>query len=681
MEKSIGGNNMTAQLPSCDSKGDRLPGKEVCIHQALIPRSCLFANAVRTQAKISPDGRWLSWLAADAGVLNVWVAPVADVTAVRCVTQDRGRGIQSHSWCYDGQHLLYLHDSGGDENWHVQAVEIKTGNTRDLTPIDRVHAQIVAVSPDHPRTVVVGLNDRDPRWHDLYELDLATGGRHLILRNEHEFLEFLLDRQLKVQLVGRSLEGGGRVLLRCEGDAFGEFLRFAPEDSLTSEPIAMNAARDAFFILSSIGRDKAALLRIDMDTGQQRMIAEHSKADIDGVLIDPVSGEIEAATAHYLRREWLPVAGADAAWRDLSFLSRQLAGEIAIVSKTADNAQWVVHHSSSEEPGSYHLFDRKRQSIEKLFSTRPNLSSVRLRPMHSIIIPSRDGLELVSYLTLPESAGQAIRPSAPLAMVLLVHGGPWSRNIWGFEAFHQWLANRGYAVLSVNFRGSTGFGKALVNAGDREWGRKMQDDLLDGVAWAVTEGIAEPTRIAIMGESYGGYATLAALAFTPDVFCCGVDRVGPSNLETFLATVPDYWAGFFEVLAQRVGDPRTEEGRALLRERSPLHQAHAISKPLLIGQGANDARVKQAESDQIVAAMKQNCTPVTYVVYSDEGHVSVRPESRLSWCAMVEVFLQTYVGGSAEPVGDDLMGANVEVREGVAHISGLAEALRSNHAK
>ncbi len=293
--------------------------------------------------------------------------------------------------------------------------------------------------------------------------------------------------------------------------------------------------------------------------------------------------------------------------------------------------------------------------------------------MRGEAIKSRDGLELVSYLTLP--AGTPRTPTTPLPMVLVVHGGPWGRNEYGFDPQHQWLADRGYAVLSVNFRGSTGFGKAFLNAGDLQWGRKMHDDLLDGVDWAVEQGIADRARVAIMGGSYGGYATLAGLAFTPEVFCCGVDIVGPSNLETLMATIPPYWAAFFENLARRVGDPRTEEGRKLLKERSPLNSAGAIAKPLLIGQGANDPRVKQAESDQIIAAMRAKGLPVTYVLYPEEGHGFAEPANRISFYAIAEAFLAAHLGGRSEGFGQDLAGAKLEVGEGLGEVPGLAAAL------
>jgi len=644
----------------------------------LIPRRLLFGDPSRAQAKIDPDGRWLSWLAPRAGVLNVWIAPIHDLAAARCVTDDQRRGIQSYAWAYDHRHLLYVQDRDGDENWHIFAVDVEAGTTRNLTPIDGVHATINGMSRDRPDTLVIGLNDRDARWHDLYEVDISTSNQRPLFHNDKELTGFVLDRRLELRLAVRALPGGDSLVLRKAGDTFEDMLHIPHEDGLNTGFLSFNAAGDAAFALSSIGRDRTALLKVDWRSGRQAVLAEHAKADIDGLLINPITDEFEAASAEYLRREWLPIAGGEAAFRDLEFLERQLDQEISIASQTADNQQWVVRCDAAEEPGRYYLFDRRRQNVRELFSTAPELAATPLRPMQAVVIKARDGLDLVSYLTQP--ASERGRPAMPLPMVLLVHGGPWARNMYGFDPSHQWLANRGYAVLSVNFRGSTGFGKAFVNAGDHEWGRKMQNDLLDGVAWAVKEGIADPKRVAIMGGSYGGYATLAALTFTPDVFCCGIDRVGPSDLETLLATSPAYWAAFFETEARRIGDPRTEDGRALLRERSPLHKAHAITRPLLIGQGANDPRVKQAESDQIVAAMKAKGIPVTYVLYTDEGHGLVRPENRLSWVAIVEAFLSTQLGGGLEPIGTDLAGASLEIREGASGVMGLREALRETMA-
>ncbi|MDQ3232438.1 MAG: S9 family peptidase, partial [Pseudobdellovibrionaceae bacterium] len=332
----------------------------------------------------------------------------------------------------------------------------------------------------------------------------------------------------------------------------------------------------------------------------------------------------------------------------------------------------------SDGPARYYRYDRPSKKAEFLFSNRPALEKLQLPELRPIIIPAQDGLKLVSYLTVPLSADSDRdgRPSQPLPLVLLVHGGPWARDSWGYNGQHQWLANRGYAVLSVNFRGSTGFGKKFVNAGNFEWAGKMHQDLLDAVDWAVQEKIADPQKVAIFGGSYGGYATLVGLTFTPDRFACGVDIVGPSNLNTLLESLPPYWQPMIEQFTKRVGNPKTEEGRKLLADRSPLHRAGAIKKPLLIGQGANDPRVKQAEADQIVKAMQEKKIPVTYALYPDEGHGFAKPQNRLSFNAIAESFLSSCLGGAHEPIGDDLIGSSLQVPTGVEHVPDLAQALK-----
>jgi dipeptidyl aminopeptidase/acylaminoacyl peptidase len=347
------------------------------------------------------------------------------------------------------------------------------------------------------------------------------------------------------------------------------------------------------------------------------------------------------------------------------------------VSRTLDDSRWVVATDDPLRGISSHLYDRRAGTVTKLFDQRPALIGQPLQPMHAREIRTRDGLTMVSYLTLPpgSDADGDGRPDRPVPMVLNVHGGPWARDTFGFDPEHQWLANRGYAVLSVNFRASTGFGKAFVNAGDREWAARMHDDLLDAVDWAVREKVTTADKVAIYGGSYGGYATLVGLTFTPDRFACGVDIVGPSNLETLLASIPPYWKSFFEDLARRVGDPRTEDGKKLLRERSPLWRADQIRRPLLIAQGANDPRVKQAESDQIVSAMKGKNLPVTYVLYPDEGHGFARPQNRTSFYAISEGFLSTCLGGRFEAVGNDFAGSSLQVPEGAQHVPGLSDAL------
>jgi dipeptidyl aminopeptidase/acylaminoacyl peptidase len=637
----------------------------------LIPRKKLFGNPTRAQAQISPDGNWLSWLAPKHGVLNIWIAPAGDRETARVITDDRKRGIRFHGWALDSSHVLYMQDEGGTEEWRIYAVEIGGGTTRDLTPLAGVTAYIHGLSLDQPGVAAIAINDRDKAWHDIYRIDIRNGDREVLFENRQEFAGVVLDRQLQPRLATKTRSEGGSNVFRIDG-ARQELIQVVEhEDDMTTAFRSFTRDGSTLYVQSSIGRDRAALIARDWQTGSEQVLAEHPKADISGILTNPVTGIAEAAGAAHRKQDWVPLNEAMAA--DLKVLHGLLPGDVDIVSRTLDDGRWIVLSSAAEQPGTYHLYDRAKGTTTELFTTRPDLQAYRLAPMHDEVIRARDGLELVSYLTLPEA--KARRPMSPGPMVLLVHGGPWGRDHYGYRPQHQWLANRGYAVLSVNFRGSTGFGKAFLNAGDLQWGRRMHDDLLDAVEWAVKQGIADRKRVAVMGGSYGGYAALAGLAFTPDVFCCGVDIVGPSNLETLLATVPPYWAAFFENLARRVGDPRTDAGRKLLQERSPLHSAARITKPLLIGQGANDPRVKQAESDQIIEAMRAKNLPVTYVLYPHEGHGFAVPENSLSFNAIAETFLAAHLGGRSEPVGEDFQGADFEVRAGAGHVPGLEVAL------
>jgi dipeptidyl aminopeptidase/acylaminoacyl peptidase len=393
-------------------------------------------------------------------------------------------------------------------------------------------------------------------------------------------------------------------------------------------------------------------------------------------MLHPTEKYVQAVAFNYERLHWKVLDPSVAA--DFDILRRQEDGDMTVVSRTQDDGTWIVVYSLDDGPLRYYFYDRSQRMATFLFTDKENLKNKPLAKMHPVVIKARDGLDLVSYYTLPKGSDSGDgRPDRSLPMVLYVHGGPWGRDYWGFDPIHQWLANRGYAVLSVNFRGSTGFGKNFINAGNMEWGRRMHDDLVDAVKWAVSSGIADPAKIAIMGGSYGGYATLAGLTLTPQLFACGVDIVGPSNLITLLETIPPYWKPAIEQFTTRVGDFRTEEGRALLRERSPLTYADRIVRPLLIGQGANDPRVKQNESDQIVKAMQEKGLPVTYVLYPDEGHGFARPENRLSFYAVAEAFLAEHLGGGFEPIGQDFRGASLCVPEGAREVPGLAEALES----
>ncbi len=470
---------------------------------------------------------------------------------------------------------------------------------------------------------------------------------------------------------------GENEMLKPTGNGSWEpFAKIAMEDTLTTFPTGFDKTGRILYMVDSRGRDTAALTAINLETGNQTMIAQDTRADFSDALFHPTEKNIQAAAFTYERKQWQVLD--KSIGKDLAYLRNVSEGDMEVVSRTLDDKYWIVAYEIDNGPVRFYNYDREKNKASFLFTNRKSLEGLPLASMHPVIIKARDGLDLVSYLTLPpgtKSNGKALQEK-PLPIVLYVHGGSWARDEWGYDPYHQWLANRGYAVLSVNFRGSTGFGKKFLNAGNMEWAGKMHDDIIDAAHWAVKEGIADPKRIAIMGGSYGGYATLVGMTFTPEQFACGVDIVGPSNLITLLNTIPSYWAPEIEQFKKRVGDHTTGEGRALLKERSPLSYADRIKKPLLIGQGANDPRVKQNESEQqIVRAMQDRNIPVTYVLYPDEGHGFVRPENRMSFNAVTEAFLSGCLGGRYEPISDDFKGSSITIPVGKEQIPGLEEAL------
>ena len=667
--------------PEASAKADVQPSAPATIEDVeLIPRDALFGNPERTDVQISPDGKYLSWLAGVDGVMNVWVAPADDTAKARAVTSDKARGIRQYFWSFKPDTLLYLRDTGGDENFHLYAVDLASGETRDLSSFPNTRARVVGVSHLHPDSVLVGMNDRDPKWHDLYRVDLASGQRTLVEKNSSEFGGYIADPDFKVRMATKSRADGGEDLLEPDGKDGWKLVGEVPfVDSQTTQPGGYTSDGKTQYFFDSRGRNTTALYAIDTATGAKTLVLEDARADIGGTIDDPKTGKVQAVSVNYLKNEWKVIDPAIA--EDLAKLKAIGPGNFSINARTLDDKTWIVDYTSAETPYVFYRYKRGG-TPEKLFATRPALDGKPLVPMWPQEIASRDGLTLVSYLTLPKTAdgNNDGKAEKPVPMVLLVHGGPWGRDEYGHSSIDQWLANRGYAVLSVNFRGSTGFGKQFTNAGDGEWAGKMHDDLIDAVDWAVKQGVTSKDQVAIMGGSYGGYATLAGLTFTPDTFKCGVDIVGPSNLNTLLATIPPYWASVFEQFAKRIGDPRTEAGKQLLAERSPLTHVAKITKPLLIGQGANDPRVKQAESDQIVKAMQDKKIPVTYVLFPDEGHGFARPENSKAFFAVTEGFLAQCLGGRAQPIGDDFAGSSISVPAGADGVPGLAEALKSHTA-
>ena len=633
----------------------------------LIPRRLLFADPDRSTVVLSPDGSRLAFLAPANGVLNVWVAPIRDMSRARPLTwvTDRSLGPSLH-WLPNNRHVVFFREQGGDENWQAHRVDVNTGEVLALTPGPGVRSHVQEISYRFPDELLLGHNQRDPRFFEIFRVDTVTGAAMLLQANDR-FAFLFTDSRFRVRFAGRRADDGGvEYLQRAASGGWEPFLRVDMVDELTTRPVEVSDDGTELYWLDSRGRDRAALVAQSLATGATRVLAEDPQADLTEVALEPRSHHPLAAAATPARKRWHAVDPRYAA--DLAALAKALAGDLTIISISDDTRSWLVYYEHDTRAGQYFHYDRPARATRALFPARRGLEKAPLVPMEPVMIRARDGLALRSYLSRPRDSARG----GPGPMVLLVHGGPWGRDSWALSSTHQWLANRGYAVLSVNFRGSTGFGKAFVNAANLEWGGRMHDDLIDGVDWAVARGIADPRRVAIYGGSYGGYAALVGLTFTPEKFACAVDLFGISNLVTMMNTVPPYWKPFQSLWKKRLGDYTTAAGRRFLEERSPLNRVDRIVRPLLIAQGANDVRVKPAESDQIVAAMRERSIPVTYVYYPDEGHGFRRPENRRSFTAVAEAFLAAHLGGRFEPLGDDLAGSTIEFRAGRELIPGLA---------
>ena len=661
--------------------------------EPLLSRKVLFGNPDKSALKISPNHQMISYLAPLNDVLNVWVAPVDNPEKAVAVTNDTLRGIRIYFWSYNNEQILYLQDLGGDENWQLHAVNVNTKEDKNLTPFEEIigpdgqpvtmpdgrklrpRANMQEVSYKYPNEILIGLNTRNPQYFDIYKLNIISGELNMIQQNDR-FAGFQTDNDYNVRYALENTPDGGMEIFIPDGkNGWKTFDKIPMEDALTTSPIDFNKTGDILYMIDSRQRNTAALIAVTLTTGEKELIYENPRADLSNIMIHPTEKTIEAAASDYLRTEWEIFD--ESIKPDMEYLKGITEGDMNVIDRSLDDNLWAVSYVKDDGPVYYYLYDRAAKKAKFLFTNRKNLEDAKLAKMSPVIIKSRDGLNLVSYLTLPygSSSENDYHPSKPLPMVLFVHGGPWARDSWGYNSYHQWLANRGYAVLSVNFRGSTGLGKNFINAANMEWGTKMHDDLIDAVNWAVEEGIAQKDKIAIMGGSYGGYSTLIGLTFTPDVFACGVDIVGPSNLLTLMETIPPYWLPMINMFATRVGDYRTEAGKKFLESRSPLFFVDKINKPLLIGQGANDPRVKQSESDQIVKAMQEKNIPVTYVLYPDEGHGFARPENKMSFNAVTEIFLSQFLGGRFEPIGNDFEGSSIEVPTGSENIPNLGEVL------
>ena len=640
----------------------------------LIPRKILFGNPEKANVQISKDGKHISYLSDKNGALNIFVALLDNLNAAKAITNDSKRGIRSYFWSYDNNHILYLKDNDGDENDKIHKVNINTLEDRALTPTKNVKSIILKSSYKIPNEIIIGLNDRKKEYFDIYNLNINTSKLSLLYKND-KYSGFDIDDNYNIRFGYQPTPDGGNQIYEFKDKKEIPFLKIPFEDSKTTGILNFDEQGKKVYFASSIDRDTSGLYIIDLTTKTKKLIHSNSKADIRNVILQPKTKILQAIDCYYLKQDYkFYDEKFEKDFNNLQRLHRD--STLVINSRTLEDDKWLAAFSFDNKPLQYYLYNRDTQKADYLFTNNNKLANYELNNMQPVVIKSRDGLDLPNYISIPKNGvenSDNLKTKKPLPMILLVHGGPNARDYWGLNSFHQWLSNRGYIVLSVNYRGSTGFGKNFINAGNGEWAAKMHDDLIDSVNWAIKEKLADRNKIAIMGGSYGGYATLVGLTFTPNVFACGVDIVGPSNLITLLESIPEYWKPLIDSLKLMLGgDNKTPEGKAILKNKSPLHHVNKISKPLLIGQGANDPRVKQAESDQIVAAMKKHKIPVIYALYPDEGHGFARPENRLSFYAITEEFFAKYLGGNCEPINDDFKNSSIEIKEGKSEISHLA---------
>lgn len=602
-----------------------------------IPMEVLFGRAPtsRMSPRLSPDGTKIAYLAPNKGVMNIWIKTIG-LDDDRPLTYDSHRGIHQFLWSFDNKRIFYIQDTDGDENWRLYGLSVDTQKITCYTPFTHVQVRIIEYDKNHPERMLIGLNNRDPRYHDIYELNIGTHELVLRKQNSEEIINWIVNDDLMI--VGYvKKHAGGENELWCLFQGIWRSYGIWDLEEVGPYPISLSKDGKVLYMIDSRFSDKSQLIALDLETGKSTTIARHEIYDINGqAILDKDSHEIKAISFLKDRISWIFFD--KAIEEDFSFIQSLDYGDISIESNDFDDKLWVVSFLKDDGPISYWLYDRKGKEGSFLFDHQDILNDYHLAPMKSISFTARDGLTLHGYLTEP------VNKKAPYPLILFVHGGPWARDSWGFDATVQFFANRGWAVLQVNFRGSTGYGKGFMNAANKEWAGAMHNDLVDAVQWAVTENIANPSKIAIFGGSYGGYAALVGATFTPDLFCCAVDIVGPSNLITLIESIPPYWKPELKKLYYRIGNPLTEAD--FLRSRSPLFKVDAIKIPLLIAQGANDPRVKQSESEQIVKALKAKGIDHHYLLYKDEGHGFVRPTNRMHFMKKAEEFLMKHLSES-----------------------------------
>ncbi len=620
--------------------------QEILDDSYLIPLEDLFDIPDYYTVRISSNGEFIAYRAPYKGIQNIWLVRRDNLSNPQPIT-DSKTNITSLIWSLTNKHIFISIDNNGDENWHINVLDIHTKAIRDLTPFKGVKANIIAQSEKRrPEEIVISMNKRRKDYFDLYILNILTGELTLLEEN-NEFLSIAVDENYVPKWATKSNpDGSYTVYTKSEGKWI-PFLEIPTEEVGLTGIMGGDKAGKTLYLIDSSKSNTGQLVSVDVETGKKQIKGHDPKADVNGIFFNVNTGEAIGYSVNYDKEKYFPLT--EDFKKDLDYLqSIEEGSTIKIASNTVDDKYWIVAFIKDIGSPKYYLYDREKRQAKFLFYARKKLEKLPLCPMKPVVIKSRDGFDLVSYLTLPCKNKNFKKPKP---LVLLVHGGPKSRDIWGYNMTHQWLANRGYAVLSLNYRGSTGFGKKFLNAGNGEWGGKMQDDLTDAVQWAIDQGIADKDKIAIMGTSYGGYAALAGIAFTPDLYACGIDVCGRSNLVTKFTEIPEYWKPNLSRRQILLGaNPSTVEGKRLLEQRSPLFHADKIKKPLFIAHGANDPRVKKAESDRIASILKNKEIPLVYVVYPEEGHGLRKPENTLTLYAMIEAFLAKYLGGKYLPL-------------------------------
>jgi dipeptidyl aminopeptidase/acylaminoacyl peptidase len=616
----------------------------------LIDRELFFGDPEIAGAQISPDGKFIAFIKPFKGTRNIWIkATDAPFDSAKPLTADTTRPIPAYFWSRDGKYILFVQDKAGDENYLVYAVNPAESPApgqdvpaaRNLTDLKGVRAEIAAVPRTEPDAIYVGLNDRDKAWHDLYKVKISTGERTLVRQNTERIVGWTFDLKDQLRLALRVADNGDTEILRVDDKAFTKVYSCNVFEGCGPVRYHKDGRRVYFETNKGAGVDLTKLELFDPATGKEELVESDplNRVDLGDVQFSEVTDDM-IATIYQDERNRIY-------WKDKSYeadyklLQKKFPGkEIGFGSLTKDERLALISVHSDSDPGETYLFDRNTKKLTSQYRIREKLNRDYLASMQAVKFKSSDGLEIPAYLTLPKG----VEPRN-LPMVIFPHGGPWARDIWGYNPFAQFWANRGYAVLQPNFRGSTSYGKKFIDAGNKQWGDKMQDDITWGVKYLVAEGIADPKRVGIMGGSYGGYATLAGVTFTPDVYAAAVDYVGPSNLITLLETIPPYWEAARQLFYQRMGDPNTPEGKAQLNRQSPLNSATKIKTPLLVVQGANDPRVNKREADQIVIALRDRGFPVEYIVAPDEGHGFQRPVNNMAMFAAAEKFFASYLNG------------------------------------